>query len=111
MVKNVVEPVHKRSTRTTACLPVFSTGDAAKAAILSTAREGCETFAPLPRRHSKQAFASAVYRMTLANVPAPAEKSTDPKKRTDSKVVRVQRVRMWITLAQALPVRRIYTVS
>jgi len=59
--------------------------------------------APLPRRHSKQAFASAVYRMTLANVPAPAKKSTDPKKRTDSKVVRVQRVRMWITLAQAPP--------
>jgi hypothetical protein len=37
--------------------------------------------------------------MALANVPAPAKKSTDPKKMSDSKVVRVQRVRMWKTPA------------
>jgi hypothetical protein len=45
--------------------------------------------------------------MTLASVPAPAKTSTDPKKMIDSKVVRVQRVRMWITPAQALPQREI----
>ena len=52
---------------------------------------------------ARRAPGSEVYLMTLASVPAPAKKSTDPKKRTDSKVVRVQRVRMWITLAQAPP--------
>jgi len=43
------------------------------------------------------------YRMTLTRVPAPAKKRTDPKKMVDSRVVRVQRVRMWKTPAQATP--------
>jgi hypothetical protein len=41
--------------------------------------------------------------MALAQVPALATKSTDPKKMSASRVVRVQEVRMWKTPGLAKP--------